>query len=129
MYRSGKQRHQPLLEKLERLLGRTTWLLWLPLIGVLAISGCFGAGTKGGIDAFRKVRDSDVGNPIIASRATGYPHEIRYLEDGRAEYIFEVPEIGCRFSFEVDQQDIVLSWRYLSEPERCYTRGDWWSPW
>ena len=94
------------------------------VVSVITMNGCVGVG--GGVDAFKKFRDFDIGKPISSSSATGYQHEIRYLEDGKSEYEFEIPEIGCRFVYIVNSKGIVLNWHYLSEPERCYFAGEWW---
>ena len=63
----------------------------------------------------------DIGKTI---REAGVPDpvSIEPIDDQTSRYIFEYKDTGCRFAYTVDNQTKrVLSWQFLSDPDRCYT--------
>ena len=72
-------------------------------------------------DYFVRSRDYDIGKTI---REAGVPDpvSIEPIDDQTSRYIFEYKDTGCRFAYTVDNQTKrVLSWKFLSDPDRCYT--------
>ena len=70
---------------------------------------------------FIRSRNGDIGKTI---REAWVPNPVRIepIDDQTSRYIFEYKEAGCRFAYTVDNQTKrVLSWQFLSAPDRCYT--------
>lgn len=96
---------------------------YLVMLVVLASTSC--ASHKGFVydrnfDIGRSFRDIPIPDPI----------KIEPIDDQTSRYIFEFKDTGCRWAYTVDNKTMhILSWQYISEPDRCYTTIDYLGPW
>lgn len=79
-------------------------------------------GTERGRALFRKEADSAVGKPyLVAVVWHRDADDYRLVRPGVREYVHADKGSGCEMAYEVDDgTGIVLSWRYISDPQKCY---------
>jgi hypothetical protein len=83
---------------------------------------------KEGQRQFRVEMDSSVGQKL-GSQVRGEVLSVRELGSTSQEIHYGV-EDGCQWVFEVDRDSrVILAWRFVSEPAKCYYKTDWFGPW
>jgi len=89
-------------------------LFWLLLVSLASV-GCRSH------DYFVRSRDHDIGKAIWQAGVPD-PVSIEPIDGQTSRYIYKYKNSGCRFAYTVDNHDKqVLSWQFLSDPDRCYT--------
>ena len=83
---------------------------------------------------FKSVMDGSVGDSINIWGKGGFgpPGLIKKepINKDIIKYIYRIEESGCEWFFVVRRNtDVVKSWGYLSDPDKCYLETDWFGPW
>ncbi len=87
-------------------------------MAMLLILGGVGCASR---KEFIRSRDYDIGKTTREAWVPD-PISIEPINDLTSRYIYEYKETGCRFAYTVDNlTKRVLSWQFLSDPDRCYT--------
>ena len=78
---------------------------------------------------FRDERDYDIGR-VFSGIPIPEPTKITPIDKEKAEYLIEFKDTGCQWIYVVNMTTkIVESWRYVSDPQKCYLEINWFGPW
>ena len=88
------------------------------LVGVFCVYGCMFRDYR---KEFEVPKDAVIGKAIDQT-VYRQPHWMRRMATGRIEYGYKDFR-GCSWAIEIDESTrVILIWRYLSEPQLCWSR-------
>lgn len=92
------------------------------------VAGCASMETRR--QNFRIERDECIGQIAAIGHRCGWwePSTIRIIDEHTEEYQYR--DDACEWVFEIDRATkVVRSWRYISQPDRCYIKTNWFGAW
>ena len=99
----------------------------LIIFALASVSGCMSLTKKQ--QMFKDHREYDIGRSIC-DIPVPEPTEISPTHNGKSEYLFEFKNTGCQWIYVVDDSTHkVESWRYVSDPQKCFLEINWRGPW